>query len=58
MEKALGRLPTREQKLLALAASGMRYSQIAAAFGLSEANVKVVVHRARVKLRQLLEKGE
>lgn len=58
MDAALGRLPERERRLLVLAASGMRYAQIAAALGLNEANVKVLVHRARIKLRQLLDQGE
>lgn len=58
MDAALGLLPEREQRLLALAASGMRYAQIAAALSLHEGNVKVLVHRARVKLRQLMDKGE
>lgn len=58
MGVALGLLSERERQLLALAASGMRYARIASALGLSEANVKVLVHRARVRLRQLLDKGE
>lgn len=58
MDTALGRLPERERQLLVLAASGMRYAQIAAALGLNEGNVKVLVHRARVRLRQLMDKEE
>lgn len=58
MDAALGRLPERERQLLVLAASGMRYAQIAAALGLNENHVKVLVHRSRVKLRQLLDKEE
>ena len=58
MDAALGLLAERERQLLALAASGMRYAQIAAALGLNEANVKVLVHRARVRLRQFLDNGE
>lgn len=58
MNVSLGLLSERERQLLALAASGMRYARIAAALGLNEANVKVLVHRARVRLRQLLDKGE
>lgn len=58
MDDALGGLPERERQLVALAASGMRYAQIAAALGLKEANVKVLIHRARVKLRQLMDAGE
>lgn len=58
MDVALGLLAERERQLLALAASGMRYAQIAAALGLNEANVKVIVHRARVRLRQILDRGE
>ena len=58
MDAALGRLSERERQLLVLAASGMRYARIAVALGLHEANVKVLVHRARIKLRQLLDQGE
>ena len=40
--------------LLLVGSSGLRYSQIAAIVGISEANVKVRVHRARLKLRKIL----
>jgi RNA polymerase sigma-70 factor (ECF subfamily) len=58
VDAALGRLSERERQLLVLAASGVRYARIAALLGLNEANVKVLIHRARIRLRQLMEKGE
>ncbi|MBN1829843.1 MAG: sigma-70 family RNA polymerase sigma factor [Deltaproteobacteria bacterium] len=53
--KALQRLDSDERDILSLAvSSGLSYREIASVTGLSEMNVKVKVHRARQKLRQLL----
>ena len=52
---AMEQLEKSERDVLAMTVSSrMRYREIAAVTGLSEANVKVKVHRARVKLRKIL----
>ncbi len=52
------KLPNEERDILALAVSSdLSYKEIAAVIGISEANVKVKVHRARVKLKKMLERG-
>jgi RNA polymerase sigma-70 factor (ECF subfamily) len=44
---------------LALAVSGvLSYRKIASIAGISEANVKVKVHRARLKLKKILNAGD
>ncbi len=54
--RAMQELEAQERDLLALVISGeLSYRQIAAMTGLSEANVKVRVHRARLRLRRILE---
>jgi len=56
---AMQRLDDDERDLLALAVSSdLSYRQIAALIGISEANVKVKIHRTRVKLRKILQAGE
>lgn len=56
LQASLDRLDREEREILTLAASGdLRYREIARLLGISEANVKVRVHRARVKLRSLME---
>ncbi len=51
------KLPDEEREVLALAVSSdLSYKEIAAVAGISEANVKVKVHRARVKLKKMLER--
>lgn len=56
---ALQKLPQKERDTLALAVSSdLPYSKIAEITGISEANVKVKIHRARVKLRRILQAGE
>ena len=52
--QAMGKLPEQDQETLTLAVGGMPYKEIAALLNLSTANVKVRVHRARKRLRQLL----
>lgn len=52
----LQRLEATERDLLALVVSSdLTYREIAGITGLTEGNVKVKVHRARLKLRQLME---
>lgn len=51
---AMGRLSESDRDMLSLAVGGVAYKEIAATLGLSVANVKVRVHRARVKLRQMM----
>ncbi|WP_028316560.1 RNA polymerase sigma factor [Desulfatibacillum aliphaticivorans] len=54
--KAMQRLPDSEKEALALATSkALTYREIAQVTGVSEANVKVRVHRARKSLRRFLE---
>lgn len=56
---ALQRLNEEDRDLLSLVASGgVSYREIAAVCGLSEAAVKVRVHRARQRLRHLLAEEE
>jgi RNA polymerase sigma-70 factor (ECF subfamily) len=48
-----------EKDILTLVVSGdVSYRQIASIVGISEANVKVKVHRARIKLKRILEEGD
>ena len=51
---AMDKLPEIDQEILALAVAGVAYKDIASTMQLTEANVKVRVHRARSKLRQLM----
>jgi RNA polymerase sigma-70 factor (ECF subfamily) len=56
---AMQTLEADERDILALAVSSqMSYREISAVTGISEANVKVKVHRARTKLRQIIQAGE
>lgn len=53
---AMQTLPSDEREILAMVISGdLSYKEIAVVVGISEANVKVKVHRARVKLKKKLE---
>jgi RNA polymerase sigma-70 factor (ECF subfamily) len=55
---ALQRLEKDERDILALVASSdLSYRDIASVIGISEANVKVRVHRARLKLKGILQRG-
>jgi RNA polymerase sigma-70 factor, ECF subfamily len=48
-----------EREILALVLSGdLNYKEIASVTGTSEANVKVKVHRARIKIKKKLHAGE
>jgi len=56
---ALNKLEKKERDILALAVSGdLSYKEIASIAGISEANVKVKVHRARLNLRKILSTGD
>ena len=56
---AIQRLEKNERDILALAVSGvLSYREIASIAGISEANVKVKVHRTRLKLKKILNTGD
>lgn len=56
---ALQKLSEDERDILALAISdGISYRDIASINGISVENVKVKVHRTRLKLKKILQKGE
>ena len=56
---AMDTLERDERDILALVISGdLSYREIASIAGISEANVKVKVHRARLNLKRILAKGE
>lgn len=59
MLEGLGNLAPDDRDVLALVATGeLTYREIAGIAGMSESNVKVKVHRARLKLRKILEEQE
>ena len=56
---AMQKLDQDDRDILALAASEeFTYREIASVAGISEANVKVKVHRARTRLRNIIREGE
>jgi RNA polymerase sigma-70 factor (ECF subfamily) len=56
---AMQTLKADERDILALTVSSqLSYREISSIVGTSEANVKVKVHRARAKLRQIIQAGE
>ncbi len=56
---AMQTLEADERDILALTVSSqLSYREISSIAGISEANVKVKVHRARAKLRQIIQAGE
>jgi RNA polymerase sigma-70 factor (ECF subfamily) len=56
---AMDTLQSDERDILALAVSSdLSYREIASIAGISEANVKMKVHRARLNLKRVLAKGE
>ena len=56
---AMQTLKTDERDILALTVSSqLSYREISSIVGISESNVKVKVHRARAKLRQIIQAGE
>lgn len=57
--EAMKHLADDEREVLSLAVSGeLTYGQIAEVVGISEANVKVKVHRARCRIKEILQGGE
>ncbi|MBE0585883.1 MAG: RNA polymerase sigma factor [Desulfofustis sp.] len=56
VESVFEQLPEQDKKMLRLAVNGMPYSDIAARYNVSIANVKVRIHRSRKRLQQLLNK--
>ena len=56
---AIGQLDTTNRELISLVASAdLNYREIGSILNISEANVKVRVHRARMKLRKILDSGD
>ena len=56
---AMQQLDEVERDILALAVSSdLSYREISMLTGFSEANVKVKIHRTRVKLRKIIQAGE
>jgi len=55
VKEAVDTLPESEREILSLAVGGLAYKEIAFILGLSEANIKVKIHRARTKLREMLD---
>lgn len=56
---AMMKLEKSQREILALTVSSdLSYQEIANITGISEANVKVKVHRARIKLKKQLQKGD
>ena len=59
MLNALNILPEDEREVLSLAISSeLPYCEIASIMNLTEANVKVKIHRARQKLKEILQGGQ
>ena len=52
------KLPREDREILALVVAGLPYKQIGEILELSESNIKVRVHRARVRLRDSINNGE
>lgn len=52
------KLPREDQEILELVVAGLPYKQIGEILELSESNIKVRVHRARVRLRDIIKNGE
>ena len=52
---ALNQLPEIDREILSLVVSGIPYKEIAVTFELTESNVKVRIHRARVTLRKIMK---
>lgn len=56
---AIGQLDTPNRELISLVATAdLTYREIGSILNISEANVKVRVHRARMKLRKILDSGD
>ena len=56
IRKVILRLPEEQQQVILMSfIEGFSYSEIAAALGKKEGNIRVIVHRALKKMRQILE---
>ena len=56
---AMKKLDADEREILALTLTeDLKYKDIASIVGINEGNVKIKVHRARLKLREILQQGE
>jgi len=53
--QAMDQLPRQDREILSLAVAGVAYKEIATMFELSEGNIKVRIHRTRIKLREILK---
>jgi RNA polymerase sigma-70 factor, ECF subfamily len=51
----LNRLPTVEKTVISLLLEGLDYCDIADVCGLSQGNVRVIVHRSKARLKHLME---
>jgi RNA polymerase sigma-70 factor, ECF subfamily len=58
--KAINKLKPADRKIILMAAGegNLTYQQIGKITGNSEANIKVRIHRARIKLREILKNGD
>ena len=58
IRKIILQLPDEQQQVILMSfIEGFTYSEIAASLGKSEGNVRVIVHRALKRMRQMLEAG-
>ena len=55
---AFNKISREDREILTQVVSSLSYKQIGEIQGLSEANIKVRVHRARVRLRECINNGE
>jgi RNA polymerase sigma-70 factor (ECF subfamily) len=56
---AMNQLEADEKEILALVLTEeLKYREIASILGINEGNVKVKVHRARLRLKEILQHGE
>ncbi len=57
--EAMKSLETDEREILSLVLTeNLKYREIASIMGIKESNVKVKVHRARTRLREILQQGD
>lgn len=59
VRRAILQLPEEQQQVILMSfIEGLEYSEIAAALNKSEGNIRVIVHRALKKMREVLDKAE
>jgi len=59
IRKVILQLPYEQQQVILMSfIEGFTYSEVAASLGKSEGNIRVIVHRALKKMRQMLEAGK